>query len=95
MDSALISYGPCQTPTLGFCVQRHDVIQSFKPEKYWMIDCTVSDKFQGIRDNLDSLWKNDRDKTTFSGGPYGTVQMNQSSIVRSIYGLGLFGFVGS
>lgn len=61
-----------------------------------MIDCTVSNKFQGIRDNLDSLWKNDRDKTTFSGRPYGTVQMSQSIyIVRCIYGLGLFGFVGS
>ena len=42
LDARVISYGPCQTPTLGFVVDRHDLIQAFESEPRWSIECGVT-----------------------------------------------------
>ncbi|GIX64933.1 DNA topoisomerase III beta-1, putative [Babesia caballi] len=41
LDSTCISYGPCQTPTLFFCVDRHNAILAFQEEPYYKVPSTV------------------------------------------------------
>lgn len=36
----LISYGPCQFPTLGFVVERYLAIERFQAEPYWKLKVT-------------------------------------------------------
>lgn len=36
-----VSYGPCQFPTLGFCIERAERIQKFTPEPFWSILVSV------------------------------------------------------
>ncbi|KAB0398027.1 hypothetical protein E2I00_005584 [Balaenoptera physalus] len=62
LDSSLISFGPCQTPTLGFCVERHDKIQSFKPETYWVLQAKVdADKDRSLLLDWDRVRVFDRE----------------------------------
>ena len=37
-DSSVVSYGPCQTPTLGFAVARHLEIAAHVSEDYWTLE---------------------------------------------------------
>ena len=47
LDSSLVSYGPCQTPTLSLCVDRMDKITSFKPETFWYLDVDLQHSESG------------------------------------------------
>ncbi|KAL6046567.1 DNA topoisomerase 3-alpha, variant 2 [Balamuthia mandrillaris] len=42
LDANVISFGPCQFPTLGFVVERFWEIQNFKEETFWSIQCRIS-----------------------------------------------------
>ncbi|TFK44130.1 prokaryotic type I DNA topoisomerase [Crucibulum laeve] len=41
-EGGVISYGPCQFPTLGFIVQRYNRVKDFRPETFWFIYLAVS-----------------------------------------------------
>ncbi|EFJ13984.1 hypothetical protein SELMODRAFT_121488 [Selaginella moellendorffii] len=38
-EKAILSYGPCQFPTLGFVVERYWQVQAHQPEDFWTINC--------------------------------------------------------
>lgn len=38
LDGMVISYGPCQFPTLGFVVEHYKRVQAFVPEAFWALD---------------------------------------------------------
>jgi len=40
-DRGVISYGPCQFPTLGFVVERWARIETFIPEDFWFLEMTI------------------------------------------------------
>ena len=37
----MITFGPCQTPTLGFCIRRDNEIKNFKPKAFYKIVPTI------------------------------------------------------
>ena len=40
-ERGVVSYGPCQFPTLGFVVERWARIETFVPESFWTLEMTI------------------------------------------------------
>lgn len=60
LDKKLVSYGPCQFPTLGFVVSRYEQVKAFAPEKFWYIFLSLErpadDGTRGIKETV-FKWK--------------------------------------
>jgi DNA topoisomerase-3 len=50
----VVSYGPCQTPALSFCVDRARQIEQFRPNDYWKVKIEVS--LPGSSEKLALKW---------------------------------------
>mmetsp|Transcript_50103 Transcript_50103/g.119228 ORF Transcript_50103/g.119228 Transcript_50103/m.119228 type:complete len:1075 (-) Transcript_50103:35-3259(-) len=42
LGNKMVTYGPCQFPTLWFCVKRHCEREAFEPQPYWTLRMVVS-----------------------------------------------------
>ena len=54
----VISYGPCQFPTLGFIVDRWLAIKAFTPQDFWSIKCQCTDP-NAASVSVDFAWQRD------------------------------------
>ena len=53
----VLSYGPCQFPTLGFIVERYQAIQRFIPEDFWFIKLVASKMNNGRKIDCTFTWQ--------------------------------------
>ncbi|CAI2385443.1 unnamed protein product [Moneuplotes crassus] len=56
----VLSYGPCQFPTLGLVVDRFKEINSFVPEQFWSLKLTKRFKIDGKMKTVKFHWKKER-----------------------------------
>jgi DNA topoisomerase-3 len=56
----VISSGPCQFPTLGFIVERYQLIKKFVPEKFFYLDCRVERETGNKKVEVKFEWERDR-----------------------------------
>lgn len=53
LDKKLISYGPCQFPTLGFVVSRYEQVKAFAEEEFFYIFLSLelpNEEGEGVRE---------------------------------------------
>ncbi len=74
-DRGVISYGPCQFPTLGFVVERWARIQTFVPEDFWFLEMTIQLNEDG------SVVNNENDNPNAVVSGYNR-QSNQARTIR-------------
>lgn len=59
--SSVISYGPCQFPTLNFIVERAEIIKNFKSEDFYSLEATINkEDSEGKIILVNFNWERDR-----------------------------------
>lgn len=79
--TSVISYGPCQFPTLGFVVERWARIQTFIPEDFWKIDMTIllnADGTPAAQQPTPANEQQQQSTTNNNGNPYNNNNNNNS-----------------
>ncbi|KAI6169344.1 DNA topoisomerase III [Pisolithus thermaeus] len=56
-DVRVVSYGPCQFPTLGFVVARYNQVKSFTPEDFWYILLSLDREIGGENKKVGFTWR--------------------------------------
>ena len=56
----MLSYGPCQFPTLGFIVERYQAVANFKSESFWYIKAEVERNINGKSTICEFRWVRDK-----------------------------------
>ncbi|KAI0775801.1 DNA topoisomerase [Trametes elegans] len=56
LKKELISYGPCQFPTLGFVVARYNKVKNFKPEPFWFIHLSLTRPSSSDEEPVDTVF---------------------------------------
>ncbi|KAI0049973.1 prokaryotic type I DNA topoisomerase [Auriscalpium vulgare] len=55
--TSVVSYGPCQFPTLGFVVSRYNQVQAFQPEQFWYIYLALTSNTSQEQEETPFNWR--------------------------------------